>query len=500
MNLKQQQQEETASQQGRAITFGEWRFQPDQNLLCGPSGDVRIENKQAQVLLYLIACADQVATKDDLLNAVWEGKFVGDDVLAVAISHLRKTLGDDARKPRFIKTEPRRGYRFVGSVNAEQQKRAHRVITGESWEDAVRETRATKIPTSWIAIAIVVFLGGLVASSMYWTPGQPETQATSLDQASVSGKSANLLLAKDDVESWRRAYQLFAEASAQDSQNARAYLGMVQAQLKILKGRYDLLYQARHELEALLDKAAQIEPENPDIQLMLAHLSFRILWDFQAAEQHYQRALSIDNQQPQYFMSYAQFKLAMGDFESVHVALETALRLDPRLYAQVESVWLLNMQRRYDEALLGLEKMLEVSPKSRLYHVSAQSIFENIGEDKISYRHLRSVLELSAYNAEDLAAADKRFEEAGLSGVYAWLSEEGVQKENIGQYEPPLSLARYAIKAGQHDQALAAIEAALATRQVQLLWIGVDPKYDPLRSHPRFQAVMRAVGLPQKAS
>src|SRR5450755_870892 len=61
---------------------------------------------------------DTLLTKDALLGAVWGHRFVTESVLKTAISDLRTALGDDAREPRFIKTVPRRGYRFIAATAA----------------------------------------------------------------------------------------------------------------------------------------------------------------------------------------------------------------------------------------------------------------------------------------------------------------------------------------------------------------------------------------------
>lgn len=68
------------------------------------------------MLAYLLAHAGQLATKDELLNAVWPGVFVGEAVLKVAVREIREALGDDPNSPRFIETAHRRGYRFIGPV------------------------------------------------------------------------------------------------------------------------------------------------------------------------------------------------------------------------------------------------------------------------------------------------------------------------------------------------------------------------------------------------
>src|SRR5262249_36049684 len=68
------------------------------------------------VLEYLLGRPGQLVTKDDLLNAVWAGTFVGEAVLKVTIRQIREALGDDPKSPSFIETAHRRGYRFIGQI------------------------------------------------------------------------------------------------------------------------------------------------------------------------------------------------------------------------------------------------------------------------------------------------------------------------------------------------------------------------------------------------
>ena len=55
---------------------------------------------------------------EELLERIWPGVVVGDDVLTQAIIKLRKALGDDSRLPRYIDTIPKRGYRLIAPVSA----------------------------------------------------------------------------------------------------------------------------------------------------------------------------------------------------------------------------------------------------------------------------------------------------------------------------------------------------------------------------------------------
>lgn len=60
--------------------------------------------------------AGQLASKRDLLDAVWEQEFVSEHALTQVIAELREALGDDARSPVYIENIPRRGYRLVAEV------------------------------------------------------------------------------------------------------------------------------------------------------------------------------------------------------------------------------------------------------------------------------------------------------------------------------------------------------------------------------------------------
>ena len=78
--------------------------------------DVRLTPKALALLSYLAERPGEVVTKDELFAAVWPETAVGDAALVTCIQELRKALRDDARRPSYIETLHRRGYRFIGKV------------------------------------------------------------------------------------------------------------------------------------------------------------------------------------------------------------------------------------------------------------------------------------------------------------------------------------------------------------------------------------------------
>jgi len=101
---------------GSAWTVGAWRIDAGTGELRRGRESLRVEPKVAEVLVYLAERAGQMVSRDELLTAVWPGVVVGDDALTQAIIKLRKALGDDARRPAYIETLAKRGYRLIAPV------------------------------------------------------------------------------------------------------------------------------------------------------------------------------------------------------------------------------------------------------------------------------------------------------------------------------------------------------------------------------------------------
>jgi pimeloyl-ACP methyl ester carboxylesterase/DNA-binding winged helix-turn-helix (wHTH) protein len=79
---------------------------------------VRVEPQVFDVLAQLVGNNERCVTKDELFDAVWGGKFVGEAALTSRIKAARRALGDDGESQRYIRTVRGRGYQFVGTVVA----------------------------------------------------------------------------------------------------------------------------------------------------------------------------------------------------------------------------------------------------------------------------------------------------------------------------------------------------------------------------------------------
>lgn len=104
-----------------AVTFGDYRFEPDTGRLWSGSREIRLTPKASDVLIQLVLHPGELVSKADLLATVWNGTAVGDDAVTSCVQELRRAFEDDAKEPRFIETRHRRGYRFVAPLSRTAQ-------------------------------------------------------------------------------------------------------------------------------------------------------------------------------------------------------------------------------------------------------------------------------------------------------------------------------------------------------------------------------------------
>lgn len=101
----------------RIVQFDTFRFDCESGQLWSDAQELRLTRKAAALLGALIASPGQPVTKQALFDTVWKGTVVGDDALTSCVQELRRALQDDSRKPRYIETRHRSGYRFIAPLS-----------------------------------------------------------------------------------------------------------------------------------------------------------------------------------------------------------------------------------------------------------------------------------------------------------------------------------------------------------------------------------------------
>jgi TolB-like protein/Flp pilus assembly protein TadD len=111
--------------------LGEWLIQPSLDRISQGATVARLRPRLMDFLVFLARNAGRVVGKDEIIEAVWERRFLAESVLTRSVADLRRLLHDEAEKPRFIETVPKRGYRLMVPV-FEQSGSAGRAVAHPS--------------------------------------------------------------------------------------------------------------------------------------------------------------------------------------------------------------------------------------------------------------------------------------------------------------------------------------------------------------------------------
>ena len=154
------------------FNLGPWTILPNQNRIEGEPDSVHLEPKVMEVLCVLARRQGEVVSRNELIEEVWKGTFVTDEVLSRAISVLRKQLGDDSKNPQYIATVPKAGYRLIREVKSIKREAKEPEII----EPLVSQPKHWFRPAGITALLLLIFAAGyLVSERKPETPVDPRS-------------------------------------------------------------------------------------------------------------------------------------------------------------------------------------------------------------------------------------------------------------------------------------------------------------------------------------
>jgi len=174
-----------------------WLVEPDLNQISNGREQVKLEPRTMDALVYLARHGNLVIRREELLEAVWADAFVTENTLSRTISRLRKALGDDWQKPRYVETVSKNGYRWISPVQA--------LHPGESAMRAAMPAPAAapvvprRRPRPLVAaMASLVLLAAWALWQRPWRDAPPQKTIAALRSAvTLAGRQANPALSPD---------------------------------------------------------------------------------------------------------------------------------------------------------------------------------------------------------------------------------------------------------------------------------------------------------------
>ena len=299
--------------------------------------------------------------------------------------------------------------------------------------------------------------------------------------------------------SWTRAKEYFEKAIEKDPGYAPAYASL--AVFYVHNNRGSPMRDPReHRLQARqwAEKALKLDDTLAEAHSALARVTQQE-WDWGGAEREYRRAIELNPSYPVARIWYAQYLWAMQRFEEAVTQAKRAQQLDPAspfINTWTGSIYFL--AGRVEEGMESMQKALELEPSFSDASLMLGRAYFMQGMHQEAIAELQKALTFNETETLLLGALAHVYARAGQREEALKLVGElkRVEAEERGFVAPFGIIWAYA-GLGDKEQAFAWLEKSYQEHRDRIVWLNVDPLLEPLRSDPRFQDLVRRVGLPQ---
>jgi len=295
-------------------------------------------------------------------------------------------------------------------------------------------------------------------------------------------------------ENLLKSIDYFDKALAIDPNYALAYAGLADAYRIFGTNLHLSPSNAYPKSREFAQKALEIDDRISDAYSALAGIKRDYDWDFSGAEKGYKKALEISPGDPSAHHQYAFLLSALDRHDEAIREVRIARDLDPlapRIRANVGNIQFL--ARKYDEALQELKSALEFDPNHTAIYQYLGHVYREIGrfEESIAYYGKAINLEDSP---EYLICLGIAYARAGKIEESHKILDE-LEKRSKEEYVSPAELAAVYGTLKEYGIAFDLLDRAFGERDSTLVWLKADPMFDPLRSDPRFAALLKKIGL-----
>ncbi len=297
---------------------------------------------------------------------------------------------------------------------------------------------------------------------------------------------------RKEIESQRKALDYYHGAIALDPNFALAYAGMSSTYTFLAESSVD----AKEALS--LSKAATMKALELDDSLAEAHWALADIkaneWDWAGAENQYKRAIELNPSLAGAHYDYAYYLSCLERHSEALAEIKRAQELDPlNLHFRATEGFILLFARRYDEAIQRLQSVIKTEPDNPVGHNFLGYTYASKGLYPEAIAEYQKFVSLEKGSTSGECYLGYAYAMSGKhSEALALLQKLKTTKE----YVSPAELAILWVGLGNKEEALDLLGKAYEAHDLQLRHLNVDRHYDSLRAEPRFQDLVRRVGLP----
>jgi tetratricopeptide (TPR) repeat protein len=294
----------------------------------------------------------------------------------------------------------------------------------------------------------------------------------------------------------RDALRLFEEAVSISPGFARGYVGVGDAYA--ILGFYEFLApeeafpRARDAALRALELDATLAPAHAT----LGYVALYHEWNWERAEAEFRRAIELDPGYSTAHQWYGNYLTAMGRFADAEAAMRRAMELDPlSLIANAALGWVYYYGGEPARAIEQLRRTHELDSEFDLARLWEGQALEELGRYEEAVAAIEEAAEIDGGSDVVMAALARARALHGRPDL-AMEVLEGFGDRGDESWLPAYDIARVHEALGDHQAAFLWLQRALDGRSHSMVFLQVDPAFSGLRSDPRFDELVRTVGLP----
>jgi len=306
---------------------------------------------------------------------------------------------------------------------------------------------------------------------------------------------------KRTADGLAQAGQYFQQAIQKDPNYALAYSGLSDyfAFLTLIGGPEILPpKQAMTQAKAAAIKAVQLDDSSSEAHASMGHILHNYDWDFEGAEREFKRAIELNPNYATAHHWYSHYLMQVGRTDESLAQGRLATELDPLSpFINQGLARQYYLSRQYDKAIALSQVVLQMDTT----YLPARTQLALAYEQKGMLAEAVSTLEQTRKSAGE--KADLPMLHALLAHAYALAGRKADAQSELNvltaigkkRYVPPSYVAIVYLALGDKDKAFEYLNKSYQDRSEQLLYLGVEPVVDSLRSDPRFDKLLKQVGL-----